>query len=168
MYSRYEHIKIKPQGSIPLFILLIADLMLWSTSYYVLAIITTLLTCVVLIQPTGFIIDKDKRKIKFIKGFISLKTGKWKKLPEVKYVSLLRVKQINNFHQTNPVLFDPKTEKSSNYLVNLVIKENWQKERPVKLLATSKEDAINQGLKLGDYLDLRVLDQTTHEKKWLR
>ncbi len=168
MHHQYEHITIKPQGSIPLFIFLILDLMLWSTSYYVLAIISTLLTFIVLIQPTGFIIDKEKHKIKFIKGFISLKTGKWRKLPEIKYVSLLRVKHIDNFHQTNPTLFEPKTVKSSNYLVNIVIKENWQKERPVKLLNTNKEDAICQGLKLGDYLDLRVLDQTTHEKHWLR
>jgi hypothetical protein len=168
MSKHYEFVKRKPQGSILLFLLLIIDMMLWSFTFYLLAIFATFLTFAILIQPTGYIIDKDKKRIKIINGFISHRIGKWKKLPEVKYVSLLRVKHIDNLHQTNPALYNPKTTHSSNYLVNLVIKENWQKERPVKLISTSKENAIHEGLKLGEYLGLKVLDQTTHEKHWIR
>jgi hypothetical protein len=168
MNQKYEFVNIKPQGSILLFIMLIIDLILFSASFVLWASISTIFTLAVLIQPSGFIIDKENNQIKIVKGIISLRLGKWKKLPEVKYVSLLRVKHIDNLHQTNPALYRPKTTNSSNYLVNLIIKENWQKERPVKLISTSQKNAIAEGLKLGEYLNLKVLDQTTHEKRWIR
>lgn len=168
MKNHYELVKIKPQGSVPLFIFLIIDIVLWSMQLYALGAVASVLTIVISIQPSGFIFDKENNRVKIVKGYLSLRSGKWKKLPEIKYVSLLRVKHIDNLHQTNPTLYSPKTTRSSNYMVNLIIKETWQRERPVRLMKTSKETAITEGLKLAEYLDLRVLDQTTHEKHWIR
>jgi len=59
----------------------------------------------------------------------------------------------------------PQDKKGARaFKVNLVVEG---KMRYISICRGSLENMTKEALRLGEYLQLRVLDYTTHEKKWI-
>jgi hypothetical protein len=166
MKNYLELIEIKPRLSFTLLFVITINLILFVAASIIFGVLMTILTISLFFQTSGFIIDRENNRVKKVRGFWGMKIGKWQKLPEFKYVSLLRVKQGRKSYQASSAMFVQKSSNSNIYKVNLVIDSGTQKV--FNLINANKEKAIETGLLVGEYLDLKVLDVTTHEKKWIR
>jgi hypothetical protein len=59
----------------------------------------------------------------------------------------------------------PEVDKTAKaYKVNLVVEGD---ERYVSICSGKLEEMKAEAIRLGKHMDLRVLDYTTHEKKWI-
>jgi hypothetical protein len=118
----------------------------------------------VVFRTSGYILDKENSRIKMISGYSGILMGKWYKLPEIKYVSLLRISQARD--TSSGSIISSTSPKSFGYQVNLVVRVH-REHRPINLMTTNIEKAKDEGKKLGEYLDLRVFDSTSYKRCWL-
>lgn len=162
--NTYHFIKTKPELSALLLLILTAAMLLWITSLYLPAVLFSLLSFLSLFRTSGFIIDKKNEKVKMVSGYLGVQSGKWYRIPNAKYVSLLRTKQASN--SNNGATSVQNSPKSSCYQINLVVQIHREK-RPFRLMTTNVENAIIEGKKLGEFMNLKVLDSTTHKRRWI-
>jgi hypothetical protein len=162
----FRILEINPGKSSLVMLFLFVLLVIWLTGNYLLGIIIAIPGLALTIMPTGFIIDRKNNKIKKVYYFLGLPIGKWKELPRIQYISLLRVIHKGKRRQIPAPAFASGASGHYMYQVNLIIEEDRLK--PFRLISTSREQAINEGLKLGEYLNLKVFDMTTQRKKWIR
>lgn len=156
----------KPKSSSILTVLLGIMLVWWITSNYVLVMLIAIVGLGVTFMPSGFLIDREKSLIKRVHYLFGFSIGKWYELPNIKYISLLRVREKNSPRYIPAPAFIQNSSVQFVYQINLIIEEGRLK--PFRLISTTRQQAIKTGLKLGEYLDLKVLDMTTPVKKWIR
>jgi len=113
----------------------------------------------------GITIDTDGKRYRKYDRFVRLRIGKWQSLPKPSYVTLVRINLKNQKSQNSPIVA-PQTGKSSRAVkVNLVVEGDT---RFIAICRGPMEKMKAEALKLGKAMDLRVLDYTTREKKWIQ
>merc|ERR1711879_180955 len=137
------------------------SLLAWIFKFYIIGAVSLLLTFFMLFRTTGYIVDKAHSKVKRVAGFGGIKSGRWYKLPEIKYVSLLRIKQASDSSYGTSVV--QNSPNSFGYQVNLIVRVH-KEERIFRLITTNEQNAKQEGKKLGEFLDLKVLDSTSHKR----
>lgn len=111
----------------------------------------------------GIIIDAGKQRYLKYDRFLWVKIGKWMPLPPPSYATVVRINLSSNRNLPTPVVpADTKSVKS--YRVNLVVEGD---QRYVPVCRGSRKEMREEALKLGQLFGIRVLDYTTHEKKWI-
>ncbi len=161
----YELLEIKPRFSTASFLVLLISTAFWANASYTVGILLSILTVGLLFLTSGFIIDKKNKRIKIFTYFFGVRFGKWRVLPELKYVSVLRVRLKKKTYSASSRQFEQITSGSYTYRISLVLED--KREKPLRLTSTNKEKAIEEGLKLGEYLNLNILDSTTIDRKWI-
>ncbi len=162
--NSYQQVTTKPQISSSLLLVITINMFIWINELYIIGILFSIFSFFVLFRTSGYILDKENGRIKMISGYAGIKIGKWYKLPEVKYVSLLRISQARD--SSSGAIISSISPKSFGYQVNLVVRMH-REHRPINLMTTNIEKAKEEGKKLGEYLDLKVFDSTSHKRCWL-
>ncbi len=165
-HKPYQIIETQPRAGSLVTVLLGVVLVIWLTSNYLLGIFIAIMGLAITFMPRGFLIDKENNKIKKVYYFLGIPIGEWREMPNIQYVSLLRAIQKSRRRQNPAPAFASRASNHYVYQVNLIIKEDRMKA--LRLISTTREHAIKEGLKLGEYLDVKVFDRTTSKKKQLR
>lgn len=63
-------------------------------------------------------------------------------------------------------MFVQTSSKNYTYQLNLIVDD--PKIRKLRIISGKRNKVISEGLKLGEFLNLKVLDVTTFDKKWIR
>ena len=116
-------------------------------------------------SKTGIHIDPENKRYRQYDSFAGFYLGRWKRLPGPRYVSLVRVILSARRSQPTAVVMPDDKQGVKSYRVNLVVDDDDLRVIPV--CRGSLEKMKEEALKLGKKLDLRVLDISTSEKKWM-
>ncbi len=92
--------------------------------------------------------------------------GKWEEIPELDYVTVVRVGMTSKKFQASSNLYVQSPASTFQYQINIATKDN--KQRIIKILICDKENAINEAIKIGEDLKLNVLDYTKPESRWIK
>lgn len=112
----------------------------------------------------GIIIDMaGKRYLKYDR-FLNVKIGSWKSLSPPSYVTVVRINLSSRRTAPSPIVVPQDKKGARAFKVNLVVDG---KERYIAICKGSLEKMTEEALRLGRHLQIRVLDYTTHEKKWI-
>jgi hypothetical protein len=112
----------------------------------------------------GVIIDMaGKRYLKYDR-FLRVKIGSWKALSPPSYVTIVRINLSSRRTAPSPILVPQDKKGARAFKVNLVVDGN---ERYIGVCRGSLQKMNEEALRLGRHLQIRVLDYTTHEKKWI-
>ncbi len=95
---------------------------------------------------------------------MKFRIGRWVALPKPSYVTLVRIKLSNVRSMASPMVTPEPGKRARSYKVNLVVEGD---KRFISICRGSREKMTQEALKLGRELNIRVLDYTTHEKKWI-
>lgn len=155
----------KPKISAPMILMVGLGILITLSQNFIIGPILIFLSCGFIFMRTGIKFDKENNRFKKYTIFLGFTLGKWEKVPEIKYISLLRVKMARRSYSPSSRIYVQRASKNYSYRVNLVIQNN---RKPDKLLSTSKDKAIEIGSQLGEYLDLKVFDSTSTDRKWIR
>ncbi len=159
MYT-YEKFNIQ---LLPWFALILAIVFLFSKMYMEAGVsgAIALLFC---ISYTGFNIDPLRGRIRQYDRFLWFYIGNWRPIPTPLYVSVVRIRLSSKRVSPLP-LPAPETGKSSRtYKLNIVVEGP---ERYISLTHGKRLEMLEVGLKIARMLHVRLLDQTTSEKRWL-
>ena len=112
----------------------------------------------------GIIIDTVGKRFMKYDRFLKFNIGGWKPLPVASYVTVVRI-NISSRRTAPSYIVGPQDKKGARaFKVNLVVEGQM---RYIGICRGSLENMTKEALRLGEYLQLRVLDYTTHEKKWI-
>lgn len=131
---------------------------------YIGAAISLVLGVLLSFSYTGVKIDLVKQRYMKYDRFTSFHIGRWESLPTPSYVTLVRINLSNARNMASPMVTPEPGKRSRSYKVNLVVEGD---KRFISICRGPKEKMTQEALKLGKELDLRVLDFTTREKKWI-
>ena len=119
------------------------------------------LTC---ISFTGFNIDAEKMRIRKYDRFLWFYFGKWRPIHSPMYITVVRVK-LSSRRLTPMPLIAPETGRASrSYKMNLVVNTH---ERFIPLAYGNRLKMLGEGMKIAKLLDIKLLDHSTSEKRWL-
>lgn len=159
MYS-YEKFAIR---LFPLF-LLILGIFFTFTAMYIEAGIAGTIGAIFSLSFTGFKIDANKRLIRQYDRFLWFYLGKWKPYPTPLYVTVVRIKLSGRKDQPLPLALPGDGKSALSYKLNLVVES---KERYISLARGKRLAMLDEGLKIARLLNIKLLDHTTSEKRWL-
>jgi hypothetical protein len=156
-YEKYNFRVISP-------LLVLIALVFLFNSEYIGASIAFVLGALLLISYQGVIIDREgKRYLKYDR-FLNFRIGSWQKMSTPSYVTIVRIKLSNRRTAPSPILAPEDKKGARSFKVNLVVEG---KERYIPICHGPLDKMSAEALHLGKYLQIRVLDYTTHEKKWI-
>ncbi len=112
----------------------------------------------------GIIIDTTAQRYMKYDRFLKFKIGGWKTLPVQSYVTIVRINLSSRRSAPSPIVVPQDKKGARAFKVNLVVEDRM---RFISICRGSREKMIKEALGLGEQLQLRVLDYTTHEKKWI-
>ena len=148
---------------LPWFALVLAILFLFS-GMYMEAGISGAIALLFSISYRGFNLDPQKGLIRQYDRFLWFYIGSWRPIPPPLYVSVVRIRLSSRRVSPMP-LPTPETGKSSRtYKLKIVVEGP---ERYISLTHGSRIEMLEEGLKIARLLHIRLLDQTTSEKRWL-
>ncbi len=110
----------------------------------------------------GFEINTKKNRYHTALCIFGWYIGIWKKLPPIEYVTVVGIRI------TGIVIIPPFIEKGMNvkeFNINLIVDHPI---RYINIISLDKKDALKVALEIGESLDLKVLDFTTPNEKWIR
>jgi hypothetical protein len=113
----------------------------------------------------GVKIDGKGRRFIRYDRFLRLRIGKWEPLPEPSYVTLVRINLSSRRTLPGPLVMPENKRGAKAFKVNLVVEDD---RRYIPVCRGGLDKMKEEALALGEELDIRVLDYTTHEKKWIR
>jgi hypothetical protein len=116
------------------------------------------------ISYQGVIIDLQWNRYMKYDRFLNLRIGSWKTLSKPSYVTIVRIKLSNRRSAPSPIVAPEDKKGARAFKVNLVVDGD---ERYIPICHGPRQKMTLEALRLGNYLQLRVLDYTTHEKKWI-
>lgn len=112
----------------------------------------------------GIIIDTAGKRFMKYDRFLKFNIGGWKALPTPSYVTVVRI-NLSSRRTAPSYIVGPQDKKEARaFKVNLVVEGRM---RFVGICRGSLEKMTEEALRLGEHMQLRVLDYTTHEKKWI-
>ena len=132
-------------------------------SQFLAASISLFVGIVLAFSYDGIIIDPGKMQFIKYDRFMWIKLGRWMPLPTPSYVTIVRINISSNRNLPTPIV-PPDTKSAKSYKVNLVVKGD---QRYVTVCRGSLSEMVAEAMKLGQLLGIRVLDYSTHEKKWI-
>ena len=112
----------------------------------------------------GVIIDMAGQRYMKYDRFLSFKIGGWKALPSPSYVTVVRINLSSRRIGPTPIVVPQDKKGARAFKVNLVVEG---KMRFISICSGSREKMTREAICLGEHLQIRVLDYTTHEKKWI-
>ncbi|MCK5693768.1 MAG: hypothetical protein KAI08_12985 [Bacteroidales bacterium] len=112
----------------------------------------------------GIIIDTSTQRYMKYDRFLKFRIGGWKDLPVPSYVTIVRINLSSRRTAPTPIVVPQDKKGARAFKVNLVVEGQM---RFLGICRGSLEKMTKEALHLGEYLQLRVLDYTTHEKKWI-
>lgn len=112
----------------------------------------------------GIIIDTSTQRYMKYDRFLKFRIGGWKVLPVPSYVTIVRINLSSNRTSPIPIVVPQDKKGARAFKVNLVVEGQM---RFLGICSGSLENMTKEALRLGEHLQLRVLDYTTHEKKWI-
>lgn len=134
----------------------------FETYHILMAVLFFIFSIIALLHKTGIEISKET-KIRWFNSVLGYTFGKWEKLPDIKHVAVVRAKQYK-YRMTGGFVDQVKSNRII-YQINIVFGDGKYK----RLLSTNKADkSIHHALRLGKYLDVKVLDSTIKDIKWIR
>jgi len=112
----------------------------------------------------GIKIDTEKWHYLKYDRFLWFKIGHWEPMSVPSYVTIVRINLSSRRTSASPIVMPEDKKESRAFKVNLVVEGD---ERYVSICRGSLEKMTAEALRLGKILSLRVLDYSTHEKKWI-
>ncbi len=85
-------------------------------------------------------------------------------MPTPSYVTIVRINLSSRRTIPSPMVLPEDKKGAKSYKVNLVVEG---KERYINICRGSLQKMTKEAIRLGKFLNLRVLDYTTHDKKWI-
>lgn len=131
---------------------------------YIGAVISLILAVLTLYSYEGVSIDRVKHRYIKYDRFLRFKIGRWRALPKPEYVTLVRINLTNQRNMASPMITPPPGKGARAYKVNLVVKGDM---RFISICRGPLDKMTKEALKLGKDLEIRVLDYTTRDKKWI-
>ena len=113
----------------------------------------------------GFKIDAANGRIKHYDRFLWFYFGRWQEYPPPKYVTIVSIKLSGKRNTPIPFVVPAGGKASQSYKMNLVVEG---KQRFIPLTRGNREKLLEEAMSIGKLLDIRVLDHTSCEKRWLR
>ena len=112
----------------------------------------------------GIIIDTTAQRYMKYDRFLKFRIGGWKDLPIASYVTIVRINLSSRRSAPTPIVVPQDKKGARAFKVNLVVEGRM---RFLGICRGSLEKMTKEALRLGEHVQLRVLDYTTHEKKWI-
>ncbi len=112
----------------------------------------------------GVIIDTAGKRYMKYDRFLNVKIGSWQALSPPSYVTIVRINLSSRRTAPSPIVVPQDKKGARAYKVNLVVEGN---QRFISICRGSLEKMTEESMRLGKHLQIRVLDYTTHEKKWI-
>jgi hypothetical protein len=112
----------------------------------------------------GVIIDRENQKYMKYDRFLNVRIGKWDSLSKPSYVTVVRINLSDRRIGPAPMVMPEDKKGAKAYKVNLVVEGD---ERYIPVCRGPLEKMTREALRLGEHLHVRVLDYSTHEKKWI-
>ena len=112
----------------------------------------------------GIIIDTSNQRYMKYDRFLNFRIGGWKDLPVASYVTIVRINLSSRRTGPTPIVVPQDKKGARAFKVNLVVEGRM---RFLGICRGSLEKMTKEAIRLGEHLQLRVLDFTTHEKKWI-
>ncbi|MFC2129349.1 hypothetical protein ACFLQX_01070 [Bacteroidota bacterium] len=112
----------------------------------------------------GFKIDSINRRIKHYDRFLWFYFGRWHDYPQPLYVTVVSVKLGSKRNAPIAFVLPESGKAAQSYKMNLVVEG---KQRYIPLTRGNRSKLIEEALKIGQLLNIRVLDYTSPDKKWL-
>lgn len=131
---------------------------------YIVATIGLVTAALLAFSFQGVIIDPDRERFMKYDRFLKFRIGSWKSLSSPSYVTVVRIKLSNRRTAPSPIVAPEDKKGARAFKVNLVVSGN---ERFIPICHGSKDEMTHEALRLGEHLQIRVLDYTTHDKKWI-
>ena len=145
-------------------LLLLMSLIFLIYTQYLGAIIALALGILLVFSYQGILIDAAKGKYLKYDRFLHLKVGRWESFSTPSYVTVVRINLSSRRTAPSALVVPEDTRGARAYKVNLVVEGD---ERYISICRGSSEQMLQEAIRLGKYLGVRVLDYTTHEKKWI-
>jgi len=133
-------------------------------SEFIGAFVSLVLGVLLSFSYQGTKIDPEKQRYLKFDRFLWIKIGQWQPLSTPSYVTIVRINLSNKRNLPAPLVLPENTKRARSYKVNLVVEGN---ERYINICRGSLEKMTLEALRLGNYMNIRVLDYTTHKKKWI-
>jgi hypothetical protein len=131
---------------------------------YIVAAICIVLAALLAFSYQGVLIDPDGQRYMKYDRFLHFRIGSWEGLSTPSYVTIVRIKLSNRRTAPSPIVAPEDKRGARAFKVNLVVEGD---ERFIPICHGSLEKMTDEALRLGKSLQLRVLDYSTHEKKWI-
>jgi hypothetical protein len=131
---------------------------------YIVATITFLVGILLVFSYQGVLIDAVKKRYLKYDRFLSLKIGRWEPLSTPKYVTIVRINLSSRRTAPSPIVVPQDKQGAKAFKINLVVEGD---ERYISICRGSLENMVEEALRLGEHLGIRVLDYTTSKKKWI-
>lgn len=131
---------------------------------YVLAFGVVLVGVALSFSYQGVKIDPDQRRYLKYDRFLWLRIGRWVSMSVPSYVTIVRINLSSRRSLPLPLVPPDERKEAKTYKVNLVVEGE---ERYISICRGPLKDMTSEALRLGKHLNLRVLDFSTPEKKWI-
>lgn len=131
---------------------------------YIGAIISVVLAVLLAYSYTGVKIDPGEKRFMKYDRFVQFTIGRWESLPTPSYVTLVRINLSSLRTLPSPMVMPENKRGAKSFKVNLVVDDDM---RYITICRGSLGKMTEEALKLGQALGIRVLDYTTHDKKWI-
>lgn len=166
MNSSYKIVRVKPGFTIYRFIGLLIGLLIFYTVNDLAGLLLLFISGVFALTSSGKEINTDTRKIRNYTALGNLTYGTWKNLPKIEYIAVVRmIKGKKKFHASSVSVVQ---EPSNDYLYHLNFVVNPHKQETYKICNYDEcEQALKHALELGKSMNLKVLDFTTPNHKWI-
>jgi len=112
----------------------------------------------------GVRIDPEKKLYLKYDRFAWIKIGKWKPMSAPSYVTIVRVNLSSRRNMPSPLALPDDRKGAKSFKVNLVVEGD---ERYINICRGPLAKMTEEALRLGKHLQIRVLDFSTPEKKWI-
>jgi len=131
---------------------------------YIGGSISLVLGALLVFSYRGVIIDMAEQRYMKYDRFLKVRIGTWQDLPVPSYVTIVRINLSSRRSAPSPIVVPQDKKGARAFKVNLVVEG---KSRFIGICRGSQDDMTREALRLGEYLQLRVLDYSTHDKKWI-
>jgi len=133
-------------------------------SEFIGASVSLLVGILISFSYRGTLIDEKKLRYMKYDRFLWVKIGRWESMSVPSYVTVVRINLSSRRTLPSPLALPENKKGAKSYKVNLVVEGD---ERYINVCMGSLDAMITEALRLGKHLNIRVLDYTTHDKKWI-
>ena len=133
-------------------------------SEFIGASVSLLVGILISFSYRGTLIDEKKLRYMKYDRFLWVKIGRWESMSVPSYVTVVRINLSSRRTLPSPLALPENKKGAKSYKVNLVVEGD---ERYINVCMGSLDAMIAEALRLGKHLNIRVLDYTTHDKKWI-